>query len=328
MHGNHKPHLHDGQQGHDHDHDHHHDNDHDHHHGHGHHHHHHGNKSGLAIALAITAGIMFLEFAGGLWTNSLALLSDSGHMLSDTAALALSLLALRISQKPATRTKTFGYRRFEVLAALLNGLTLFLICGWILWEAAERFRHPPEVASGTMMAIAAVGFLANAASAWALHRNSDISGNLNVRSAYLHILGDALGSLGALAAGGLMLRFGWYVADPIISVLVALLILKGAWGIMSHSLHILMEGAPREIRTEAVQAALLKLEGVADVHGLHLWTVTSGHHQFTCHLVLEDGADGQQVLQSAVDMLEARFDLDDATIQVERPGFRHPEHED
>lgn len=299
----------------------------DHHPSHGHHHHHHhqGNRSGLTIALLITAGIMILEFAGGLWTNSLALLSDSGHMLSDSAALALALVAIRIAARPATRHKSFGYQRFEIVAALLNGLTLFLIAGWILWEAAERFRHPPEVTSGPMMVIAAVGFAANAASAWALHRKSDISGNINVRSAYLHILGDALGSLGALAAGWLMLQFRWYAADPIISVVVALLILKGAWGVITHSFHILMQGSPAEIDSDAVKSALLGVAGVRDVHELHLWTLTSGHHQFTCHLVLEEGSDEQHVLQTAVDLLDDRFGLDDTTIQVEKPGFRHAE---
>jgi cobalt-zinc-cadmium efflux system protein len=330
MSGNHGHHNHNHNHRHDHDHNHDHDHDHQHnrdkhqghHHSHGHHHH--GNRNGLTIALIITAGIMFLEFAGGLWTNSLALLSDSGHMLSDTAALVLSLIAMRVAIRPATRSKTFGYQRFEIIAALLNGLTLFIIAGWILWEASERFRHPPEVTSGPMMVIAAVGFLANAASAWALHRNSDISGNINVRSAYLHILGDALGSLGALMAGWLMLQFEWYAADPIISVVVALLILKGAWGIIAHSFHILMQGAPAEVDADAVKSCLLGINGVADVHELHIWTVTSGHHQLTCHLVMKDGSDGHQVLQEAVDLLEERFGLDDCTIQVENAGFQHP----
>lgn len=294
---------------------------------HHHHHHHHGNRSGLTIALAITAGILLIEFIGGLWTNSLALLSDSGHMLSDTAAIALSLVAMRLAARPATLNKSFGYQRFEILAALLNGLTLFVIAGWIIWEAAERFREPPVVQSGVMMVIAAVGFLANAASAFALHRQSDISGNLNVRSAYLHILGDALGSLGALAAGWLMLEFQWYAADPIISVVVALLILRGAWGVITHSVHILMQGTPKGVSPAEVKEQLLGLEGVLDVHELHIWTVTSGNYQFSCHLLIEDHADSQKVLQAAVDLLEAKYELDDATIQIEKNGFRHPEHD-
>lgn len=202
-------------------------------HSHGPHGHHHfdpsGNKKGLMIALIITVGIMFLEFFGGLVTNSLALLSDSGHMLNDASSLALSLVAVWFATKPASPNKTYGFHRFEILAALLNGVTLFVVAGFIIVEAYGRFFEPPTVASGSMMLIACIGLLANIASAWSLMRKGDVKNNINLRSAYLHVLGDALGSVGAIIAGLAMMIFGWYIADPIISVLVALLILRGAW---------------------------------------------------------------------------------------------------
>lgn len=205
-----------------------------HHHGHTHDHDHGSqreqNKKGLLIALLITTGIMFLEFFGGWITNSLALLSDSGHMLSDAASLALSLAAFWFASRPPSPRKSYGFYRFEILAALFNGITLFVIAGFIIWEAAHRFFNPPEVAGTSMMLIAVVGLAANLVSAWFLTKKGDVEGNVNLRSAYLHVLGDALGSVGAIVAGLLMVFFSWYVADPVISVVVALLILRSAWG--------------------------------------------------------------------------------------------------
>ena len=306
---------------------------HHHHHGHDHHGHSHnhfeearqGNKKGLLIALLITTGIMFLEFFGGLFTNSLALLSDSGHMLSDASALLLSLVAIWFSSRPPSSVRTFGGYRFEILAALFNGVTLFVIAGFIVWEAFGRFLEPQTVASGTMMLIAAIGLLANLLSAWALIRKGDVKNNVNLRGAYLHVLGDALGSIGAIVAGILMLLFDWYVADPIISVLVALLILKSAWGLIKHSIHILMEGTPMSIDQKEVKASLEKIEGVLDVHDLHIWTITSGLDSLSCHLVIEDEKNGQYILQQALDKLKLTFHLEHATIQVETAEIKHDE---
>jgi cobalt-zinc-cadmium efflux system protein len=279
----------------------------------------------LAIALIITSGIMLLEFVGGLITGSLALLSDSGHMLSDAGALALSLAAMWFTAKPASPNKTYGYYRFEILAALLNGVTLFVIAGFIIAEAIERFQDPPAVASGSMMLIAAIGLLANLISAWVLMRKGDVHGNLNVRSAYLHILGDALGSVGAIVAGLLMILFNWYIADPVISVVVALLILKSAWGIIRSTVHILMEGTPVTIDSEQVTKALLNIEGVKDVHDLHIWTITSGLDSLSCHLLIEDSASSQRVLQEAVIRIEETFKIRHTTIQVEKSQLQHSE---
>lgn len=312
---------------HEHGHGHHH-HGHLHHHGHGHHHghaHEHaaGNRKGLTIALIITGGIMILEFVGGLLTNSLALLSDSAHMLSDTAAIALSLAAFWFAARPPSANKSYGYYRFEILAALFNGLTLFVMAGFIVFEAYERFIDPPEVAGGTMMVIALVGLAANLISAWSLMRKSDIKGNINVRSAYLHILGDALGSVGAILAGLLMLLFDWYIADPIISVIVALLILRSAWQVVNHTIHILMEGTPAAIDAREVEETLLAIRGVKDLHDLHIWTITSGLDSLSCHLIIEDDQDCQVVLQEAIRRIEERFRIQHTTIQIEKSQLQH-----
>ncbi|RCW49053.1 cation diffusion facilitator family transporter [Paenibacillus prosopidis] len=321
-------HEHNHEYSHDHKHKHSHSHSHGHHHGHshGHHgHHHHGpnNKAGLLIALLITSGIMLLEFIGGLLTNSLALLSDSGHMLSDAAALALSLAAMWFAVRPPSRNKTYGFHRFEILAALLNGVTLFVIAAFIIAEAVKRFWEPPTVASGSMMIIAVIGLLANLASAWFLMRKADVKDNLNVRSAYLHIIGDAIGSVGAIIAAVLMSLFSWYIADPIISVIVALLILKSAWGIIQSTVHILMEGTPLTIDCEHVTATLLQIKGVKEVHDLHIWTITSGLDSLSCHLLVEDSADSQVVLQEAIRQIAAEFQIEHATIQIEKSQLQH-----
>jgi len=303
---------------------------HGHHHGHGHAHGHHGhshapnNKAGLLIALIITAGIMLLEFVGGLVTNSLALLSDSGHMLSDTAALALSLAAMWIAVRPRSSNRTYGFHRFEILAALLNGVTLFVIAAFIIAEAVKRFGEPPTVASGTMMIIAGIGLLANLASAWFLMRKADVKDNLNVRSAYLHVIGDAIGSVGAIIAGILMSLFSWYIADPIISIIVAVLILKSAWGVIKSTVHILMEGTPANVDAEQVGKTLFLIHGVKEVHDLHIWTITSGLDSLSCHLIVEDSADCQAVLQEAIERIAADFQIEHATIQIEKSQLKHP----
>ncbi|MCQ6558411.1 cation diffusion facilitator family transporter [Paenibacillus mendelii] len=304
-------------------------NDHEHDHGHKHNHHGHShshapdNKAGLTIALVITSVIMLLEFFGGLVTNSLALLSDSGHMLSDVGALALSLVAMGLASRPPSPHKSYGYYRFEILAALFNGVTLFIISAFIIREAYERFIEPPTVASGSMMIIAAIGLLANIISAWFLMKKSDVKDNINVRSAYLHVIGDALGSVGAIIAGLLMLVFEWYIADPIISVVVSLLILKSAWGIMKSAVHILMEGTPPTIDSGRVEESLLQIDGVMEVHDLHIWTVSSGLDSLTCHIVIEDDADSQIILQQAIQQIEQKFRILHATIQVEKSNLNH-----
>ncbi|MBP1989698.1 cation diffusion facilitator family transporter [Paenibacillus eucommiae] len=313
----HQPHSHSHSHSHAHDHS---------HHGHGHGHSHaSNNKKGLTVALILTSSIMILEFFGGLITNSLALLSDSGHMLSDAASLALSLVALSFAAKAASPRKTYGFYRFEILAALFNGVTLFIIAAFIIKEAYQRFFEPPTVSSGSMILIASIGLLANLISAWVLLKKSDVKDNINVRSAYLHVIGDALGSVGAIIAGLLMLIFGWYIADPIISVIVALLILKGAWGVIRNAIHILMEGTPITIDSDLVREILESIEGVIDVHDLHIWTITSGLDSLSCHLLIEDSYEGHDILQQAISRIEETFKIKHTTIQVEKSSLQHAE---
>lgn len=296
---------------------------HDHDHGHHHSHAREGNKKGLAIAFIITAGIMLLEFFGGLLTNSLALLADSGHMLSDAGSLALSLVAIWFAARAASPKKTYGYYRFEILAALFNGGTLFVIAGMIVYHAYGRFFEPQTVASGSMIIIAFIGLAANLLSAWFLISKGDVKDNVNLRSAYLHVLGDALGSVGAIIAGIVMYFFDWYVADPIISVVVALLILKGAWGIIKQTIHILMEGTPITINQQEVKQPLEAIEGVINVHDLHVWTITSGLDSLTCHLLIEDNQDEQRILQQAIQQIEKQFKIMHTTIQIEKSDLQH-----
>ena len=275
-----------------------------------------GNTSALRWAFGITTVILVAEAVGGWLTNSLALLSDAGHMLSDAASLGLSLLAIHFAQKPASASKSYGYRRLEILAALANGVALFVIAVAISWEAAHRLFAPPPVASLPMMGIAGIGLAANLASAWVLLHQGDVKDNLNLRSAYLHVLGDALGSVGALLAGALMYFYGWYIADPIVSVVVALLILRGAWGVVSQSLHILMEGTPAGSNIEAMIASLETIPGVCNVHDVHVWTVTSGYDVFSCHLVVDKGTNITKVVATGAELLERQFGIRHTTIQV------------
>lgn len=301
-----------------------------HHHGHSHRHDHfeearEGNKKGLIIALIITTGIMVLEFFGGLITNSLALLADAGHMLSDSSSLFLSLVAIWFASIPPSPQKTYGFYRFEILAALFNGVTLFVITFFIIKEAYARFFDPQAVSSGPMMLIAVIGLAANLVSAWFLLQKGDVKNNVNLRSAYLHVLGDALGSVGAILAGAIMLIFGWYVADPIISVLVSLLIVKSAWGIVKHSIHILMEGTPIMINQKDVITALLEIDGVVNVHDLHIWTITSGLDSLSCHILIEDHKDSQIILQEAINKIKTSFKIEHTTIQIETSIIYHDE---
>jgi cobalt-zinc-cadmium efflux system protein len=283
-----------------------------------------GNKKALIISLIITAGIMVIEFFGGIFTNSLALLSDAGHMLSDVGSLALSLFAASLSTKAPSAKKTYGFYRSEILAALLNGIVLFVIASFIIWEAYGRFFDTPAVDSGPMMLIAFIGLLANVVSAWVIMQKGNINENLNLRSAYLHIIGDALGSIGAIIAGFLMLYFSWYIADPIISIIVALLILKSAWRVIDETVHILMEGTPSNLDWEAIRNSLLEISGVKDVHDLHIWTITSGKNMLTCHFLIEKEQDSQKILEAAIVKLEEKFQITHTTIQIETEEFSHP----
>ena len=299
-------------------------NGHQHHHGAAGHAHAHGRGAGarsrLRVVLILTAAYMLAEAAGAWWTGSLALLADAGHMLADVAALALALLAAWFGSRPATPRKTFGYYRLEILAAFGNGVALVAVSLFVIWEAYERWLDPPVVErSGAMMAVAAGGLLVNLLCAWLLH--GDHETDLNVRGAWLHILGDALGSVGAIAAGALMTLYGWYAADPLFSALIGLLIVWSSWKLIREATNVLLEGTPAHINLAAVEEAILDTDGVEDVHDLHVWTITSGRDALSAHVTHAHGVSTSALLKSLRTRLHDKFGVDHLTIQMETADF-------
>jgi cobalt-zinc-cadmium efflux system protein len=269
----------------------------------------------LKWALGITSCYFFAELIAGFLTNSLALLSDAGHMLSDIGALALSLFAFRIARRPATLNSTYGFHRVEILAALFNGLTLWLIVGVIFAAAYSRFLAPPPVESLGMIVVAGLGFLVNITAAIILfgpHQES-----LNLRGAFLHVMSDALGSVGAIVAGLVMLATGWYIADPLISVFIGFLILRSSWNLVKESVSVLMQAVPKGIRLDEVRQTIEQVDGVSNVHDLHVWAVTSDIFTLSAHAVVETGWDHHQVLNGIEVTLKERFRIEHTTIQLE-----------
>jgi cobalt-zinc-cadmium efflux system protein len=291
----------------------------------GHHHHHHdhhatqaevaGNRRRLSIALVLTAIYMVAEIVGGIAANSLALLADAGHMFSDAAALGISLVAVMLAQRPATAQRTYGFHRAEILAALTNGAALLVLSVLIAREAWERLSEPPEVQGGLMLAVACGGLAINFANLMIL--SGGRKRNINVRGAWLHVMADTLGSLGAILAGASIYFFGLRWADPVASFVIASLVLYSAWGLVRETLDVLMEGVPKGISIHEVERALMALPGVRDAHDLHIWSLTSGRNVATTHLVIADGADHQGILDAANRTLAERFAIRHTTIQVE-----------
>ena len=268
----------------------------------------------LAVTLALVSGYLVVEVVGGVLSGSLALLADAGHMLSDVAALALSLVAMRIAQRPPTPHRTYGYHRAEILAALANGAALVAIAALIVREAAERFTHPSDVKAGLMLAVAGGGLVVNLVSLALLHHDRDAS--LNVRGAWLHVLTDALGSVQAIAAGVVIALFGWRWADPLASVLIALLVAYSAWGLVRESVAILMEGVPGHIDVTALGKAIAAVAGVAGVHDLHVWTITSGFVSLSAHVHVAAGRE-MAVLEAVRRVIAEEFGISHTTIQIE-----------
>jgi len=273
------------------------------------------NKRSLTSALAITAAIMIVEAAGGFLSRSLALLADAGHMLTDVAALGLSLFAFWLSSRPKTFSRTFGWRRFEIFAAFFNGLALWAIAGVIGYEAFKRLTAPPEIRSGLMIVVAGIGLAANAAVGAILYRGRARS--LNVKGAFLHVLADALGSVGVLAAGLLIRITGSYSWDPMVSAGVCLLILWSSGRLVRDSFHVLMEGAPAHLDVSEIQGALKEVPGVIEVHDLHVWTITSGFVSLSAHLKIPRGLDIQEVIRKAQQAVSLRFNVVHTTFQPE-----------
>lgn len=273
----------------------------------------------LVVVIGLVTCYMVAEVIGGLVTNSLALLADAGHMFSDAGALALSLFALWIAERPATPRRTFGYYRTEILAALLNGATLIAIAIYIFVEAYERFREPPVVLGGLMMGIATGGLLVNVVGLGLLKTAQNES--LNMRGAWLHVLTDALGSVGAIIGGALIYLFGWGWADPLVSVIIALLVLYSSWDLLKQSVAVLMEGAPGNLDVDQVRDAIRAVPLVCSVHDLHVWSITSGMVALSAHVSVRGEDSALATLQAIRDELGRRFGINHVTVQVEPEGM-------
>lgn len=272
----------------------------------------------LSWVLALTLAYTLAEVVGGLLSNSLALLADAGHMMTDNLALTLALIAAWFARRPPDPSRTYGYQRVEILAALVNGVALVVVCLFIVWEAWERLLTPRDVDYGLMAAVAAGGLVVNLIAARILHGHHH---GLNVRAAYLHVLGDLLGSVGALVAAGLIATFGWVWADPIASVLICIIILVSATRLVLKSLHVLMEGVPEHLDTREVHRCLAETSGVEDVHDLHVWSLAGGAPLLTAHLVVDPSVTPAEVLREAGRALRTRFGITHATLQIDPPDY-------
>jgi len=287
-------------------------------HGHDHHDvHDHGGRKDLLIALSITLLMMVAEIVGGLLSNSLALLSDAGHMLTDNLALLLSFFAMTFSSLPATERKTFGFYRLEILAAFMNGIVLVVISLYIMYQAYLRMIHPQPVQGMLMLVIAIIGLVANIIGALFLFKHSHSS--LNIRGAYLHIVGDALSSVGVVIGGVVILFTGWYLIDPILSILISLVIIYGAWSLVRESVNILLESAPAHIEIDTIAAEIGKLKGVREAYHIHLWTITSGVYALSAHVLIDDQlvSSSRELHDQIRTLLSNKFKVLHSTIQLE-----------
>ena len=269
----------------------------------------------LKIALTLTFVYMIAEAVGGWLTNSLALLADAGHMLTDVAALSLTLFAIWFAARPATSRKTYGYYRLEILAAFVNGIALVLLSIWIIYEAVARWQSPPDIKGFELTLVAIGGLVVNIAAAYLLH--ADHKHDLNMRGAFLHVIGDLLGSVAAITAGILILSFGWVRADAVCSVLISLIIIFGAWRLILESVNVLLEGTPSHINLMAVEETILQTTGVGGVHDLHVWTISSGIEALSVHISHDDSVLHSDLLVAVRDKLHDRFGIDHLTIQME-----------
>jgi len=272
-------------------------------------------RGALFTTLGLTVTFMLIEFAAGLWTGSLALVADAGHMLTDAGALALALFASWIAARPPTPAKTYGYYRAEILAALVNAVVLLAVAGVVLYEAWRRIVAPAPVLGVPMAVVAAVGLAVNVTGAWLLHRGAHES--LNVRAAYLEVLSDALSSLAVLVAAAVVITTGLTVADPLASAAIALLIVPRTWGLLRQAVNVLLEGTPAHLELTEIEAAMTRVPGVRRVHDLHVWTLTSGREAMSAHVVVADVRESERLLEALHAVLHARFGIDHTTIQLE-----------
>lgn len=275
------------------------------------------NQRNLLIVLSITGMVMVAEIVGGLLANSLALLSDAGHMLTDILALSMSLFAMRFARKPPTASKTYGFYRLEILATFFNGILLFFISFYIFYEAYHRLLYPREVHSLFMLAVAAIGLAANVAGIVILSKSA--RKNLNVKSAFFHMVGDTISSIGVIVGGLLIFYTGWYITDPLISIFIGMLILRGAYGLVRESIDIFLEATPKDINQEELLTDICKIEGVKDIHHIHLWTITSGVYAMSAHVLIDDLliSKSAHILQEIEKLLNGKYSMEHTTIQFE-----------
>jgi cobalt-zinc-cadmium efflux system protein len=269
----------------------------------------------LIAALAVTGGFLVVEVGGAIWTGSLALAADAGHMLTDVGGLALALFAVWVAGRPPTPAKTYGYYRVEILAATVNALLLLGVAGLILVEAYQRIRSPREVQGGAMLVIAAVGLAANLVAVWLLRRNATES--LNVRAAYLEVLGDAVSSIGVIVAALVVMYTGLTMVDPLVSVFIALFIVPRTWRLLRQAVNVLLEGTPSHLDLGEIEAAIVRVPGARRVHDLHVWTLTSGREAMSAHVVVDDVRESERLLEALHTVLHARFGIDHTTIQLD-----------
>jgi cobalt-zinc-cadmium efflux system protein len=284
------------------------------------HDHHHGgdekNERHIAIAALLTGGFMGVELVGGILAGSLALIADAGHMLSDFGSLALAWIGFRMARRPADSRRTFGFRRFPVLAAFVNGVAIFGVAGWIVFEAVQRLMTPHPITPSLMLWVAGAGLAVNLASFAVLH-GADRD-NLNIRGALIHVAGDLLGSLAAIIAAVIIMATGWVAADPILSILVATIIVRSAWSLTSESAHILLEGAPTHVDLDAVTRDLAdNVEGVADIHHAHLWSLDGRRSMMTLHAKISNETSGPNVVSRIKKRLRDRHGIGHATVEIE-----------
>lgn len=294
--------------------------------GHGHSHGAGASSRQLSIALALTSSFLVAEVAGAWWFNSLALLSDAAHMFTDAAALAIALAAVKIGQRPADDRRTFGYRRFEILAAAFNALLLFAVAAFVLYEGIGRLMAPPEVGSTGMLVVATLGLIVNLVSMRLLASGKDRS--LNVKGAYLEVWADMLGSIGVIAGAVAIMLTGWGWVDPVVAIAIGLWVLPRTWTLLKDTTRILLEGVPAHLELADIRTAIAGSPGVAGVHDLHVWSLSSDDVSLSVHVTLAAGSDGDTVRRGVAKMLAERFAIDHATIQTEGPGgaTRPPAH--
>jgi cobalt-zinc-cadmium efflux system protein len=272
-------------------------------------------RRALIASLVVTGGFLLVEVAGAIWTGSLALAADAGHMLTDVGGLALALFAVWVAGRPPTPAKTYGYYRVEILAATVNALLLLGVAGVILVEAYQRIRSPREVQGGAMLVIAAVGLAANLGAVWLLRR--DATQSLNVRAAYLEVLGDAVSSIGVIVAALVVMYTGLTIVDPIVSALIALFIVPRTWRLLKQAVNVLLEGTPSHLDLGEIEAAMIRVPGARRVHDLHVWTLTSGREAMSAHVVVDDVRESERLLEALHAVLHARFGIDHTTIQLD-----------